>query len=136
MTKRASKIDYAKIDANIRDLVRALDSMSGVRTIGSCGGHADAKEKGGGRWDEGTFYVNFRVERSSRGWRALEALAYLVNNYVRRAAGKDIIMYPYAALDYAENPAGRLRFSLEGRSIDLKELAKWVKGFRWGQFMY
>jgi hypothetical protein len=37
-------IDYAQIDANMVNLVRALNAMPGIETIGNSGGHENPSE--------------------------------------------------------------------------------------------
>jgi hypothetical protein len=61
------------IDSNIRNLVRALNEVAGLRTLSSCGGHPSPDTS---QQPAGTFEVNLCVHRSSAGFRALEILTY------------------------------------------------------------
>ena len=100
------KLDYNKIDLNIRDLVQALNSFDGIETFGSCGGHADPEP---GAWSEESWYIKFNVRRDDHGWRALEFLAWLFSDM--KKAGGNVILFPYAPPPYrpsSEHPIGPL----------------------------
>ena len=99
------------LDPPIRPLVRALNSFAGIRTIGSCGGHPAPLK--GGQWEEGTWYVTFRVDRSDDGWFALEFLAWAINHDHARGGGH-VTVVPTAPAPYLNGPGTVLRFALEG----------------------
>ncbi len=65
-------INYSELDANIAELVRALNAFSGIETIGSCGGHENPTEiqRSLGEW-----FVTFKVLHTQGGWRSLEYIA-------------------------------------------------------------
>jgi hypothetical protein len=65
-------IDYAQIDANMVSLVRALNALPGIETIGSCGGHENPSEI---QRPPGEWFVTFRVHHTRGGWRSLERIA-------------------------------------------------------------
>lgn len=67
-----TNIPYDEIEPTIAPLVRALNALPGIRTIGSCGGHDNPDipwQKPLGEW-----YVTFWVDHTPDGWRALEAI--------------------------------------------------------------
>ena len=68
----AEKAPYAQLDQNIIELCRALNSFTGIRTIGSCGGHENPASY---QLPAGAWHVLFRVEHDDDGWYALEFLA-------------------------------------------------------------
>jgi len=122
-----NEIDPNDLDANIRDLVTALNAFGGIQTIGSCGGHPDPRP---GQWAEGTWYVTFTVGHSESGWFALEFLAWLINNDYRRA-GHHVMLYPTSPPPYLNQPGQSLRFALEGYDGEEPEaLAAWVNQLR------
>lgn len=73
------------IDDNIRGLVEELNSMPGITTIGSCGGHENPDDSIGQR-PFGEWFVTFHVSLRDGGWRSLDLLAsmfrYLPGTYV------------------------------------------------------
>jgi hypothetical protein len=70
---RECKIPF---DERVRGLCEALNSLRGITTCSSCGGHADADPKFPGQRPEGHFYVYFDVEHGEAGWRSLTLIAY------------------------------------------------------------
>ncbi len=72
MTKTRQDQD---IDKKVRNLVEALNRLKGVWTYSSCGGHSDPNEC---QAPKNQFYVCFNVSRSSKGWRALDVIAWAV----------------------------------------------------------
>ncbi len=75
------------VDANIRDLVRALNEVPGLTTTSSCGGHKNPTFY---QQPLGTFQVTFDVEANELGFRALEIVTFAANEvelllqYMRR----------------------------------------------------
>lgn len=67
-----------EIDASIVDLVDTLNSIPGVETRGSCGGHRDP---GPCQEAEHDFYVNLHVSADEQGWKALEILGSIVDDW-------------------------------------------------------
>jgi hypothetical protein len=65
---------YPALDLNVRSLVRLLNKLPGIRTIASCGGHADHDNT---QWPAGSWFVSFRVAPTRGGWRSLERIAGL-----------------------------------------------------------
>ncbi len=61
------------VDANIRDLVRALNEVPGRTTFSSCGGHENPT---GSQEPLGIFQVTFDVEPNELGFRALEIVTF------------------------------------------------------------
>ena len=56
-------------------LARALNRLPGVTTFSSCGGHLDP-DSAHAQCSEGTFYIQFDIKRSNRGWNILELLSW------------------------------------------------------------
>jgi len=94
------------IDANMRRLVKALNSIDGVDTYSSCGGHHDPTP---GQVPAGTWYVCFDVDDE-----------YLFANQsielITREAGEQLAT---VSLYYD----GGLRFELRGVDIDPDDVA-------------
>jgi hypothetical protein len=121
--------DIPNPDLPIAKLVDALNEFVGIETIGSCGGHATPKHEG--QWPEGTWYVKFRVGRNAHGWRALEFLAWLVNNDSRYKAGRSILLVPDALPPMLNTPGRMLTFVLEGeRGENADRLADEIRKVR------
>jgi hypothetical protein len=121
------------IDPKIRKLVRALNSFDAVFTIGSCGGHPPPLK--GGQWADGTWYVKFNLEHNTRGWRALEFLAWLINRDYARA-GRHVELYPTAPPPYLNGPGQVLSFALEGFDAeDPDAVAGWMNSARRGLYV-
>jgi hypothetical protein len=90
--------------------VEALNAFKGVTTVGSCGGHPDP---GRGQKPAGEWTVSFRLTPDEHGWRALEFLAWLVNNDARRSGSK-VILEPFSPPPYLNTPGDCLVFHLTG----------------------
>src|SRR5690242_14297251 len=88
------------LDRNIVSLVEALNAFRGATTVGSCGGHPDP---GPGQKPAGEWTVSFRLAPDNHGWRALEFLAWFVNNDARRS-GMNIRLEPFSAPPYLNTP--------------------------------
>lgn len=73
---RKEEINYPAIDENIRDLVRAMNALPGIETLGSCGGHESPTTI---QQPEGSWFVSFSVAFSPEGWRSLELIACLTS---------------------------------------------------------
>jgi hypothetical protein len=116
------------IDPSIQHLVDALNAFAGIHTIGSCGGHPEPLR--GGQWPAGSWYVKFRVDKDAYGWRALEFLAWLINNAYQRAE-HHVTLYPTAPPPYLNAPGRVLAFALEGYDgEDPNQLAEWMDQLR------
>ena len=116
------------IDPPIQHLVDALNAFAGIHTIGSCGGHPEPLH--GGQWPAGSWYVKFRVDRDAHGWRALEFLAWLINNDYQRAE-HHVTLFPTAPPPYLNTPGRVLAFALEGYDgEDPNKLAEWMDQLR------
>jgi hypothetical protein len=116
------------IDPLIQHLVDALNAFDGIRTHGSCGGHPEPLL--GGQWPAGSWYVKFRVDKSEHGWRALEFLAWLINNAYQRDE-HHVTLYPVAPPPYLNEPGEVLSFALDGYDgEDPNALADWMDQLR------
>src|SRR3954451_23348932 len=98
------------LDPNIVSLVEALNSFKGITTVGSCGGHVDP---GPAQRPAGEWTVTFMLGPTDDGWRALEFLAWLVNNDSRRSGSK-VHLEPFAPPPYLNTPGECLVFRLSG----------------------
>jgi hypothetical protein len=65
-------LNYADLDANMVNLVRELNALPGITTIGSCGGH---EQPTGVQRPAGEWFVTFRAAHTQGGWRSLEIIA-------------------------------------------------------------
>jgi len=63
MISKDSPISYLFIDFNIRGLVRTLNAMEGIRTMGSCGGHKNPTSI---QQPEGHWFITFWVYKVGR----------------------------------------------------------------------
>lgn len=120
-------VPYGELDKNIVSLVRALNEYPGVDTVGSCGGHADASPA---QAPEGEWWVKFDIAPNDVGWRTLEFLAWLINNDMRRA-GRKALLLPVSPPPYLNFPGDMLSFVLEGwGNEDAERLADWIDELR------
>jgi hypothetical protein len=117
-----AKVPYEKLDANVVELCRALNSFKGVHTIGSCGGH---ENPGPSQWPAGQWYVLLTFQRDEHGHFALEFLAWLINHDARSV--HTVILYPDAAPPYLNRPGQMLRYALEGEDYPPEELAELIQ---------
>jgi hypothetical protein len=101
--------NYRQLDESIAPLVRALNSFRGIKTIGSCGGHAAPLQPG--QWEEGSWYVKFKVLPNEHGWFAVEFLAWLINT---DGKSRNWNFYPVAAPPSLNSPGEMLCFVIEG----------------------
>jgi len=116
------------IDPLIQRLVDALNAFDGIQTHGSCGGHPEPLLRG--QWPAGSWYVKLRVDKTEHGWRALEFLAWLINNAYQRDA-HHVTLYPVAPPPYLNTPGQVLSFALEGFDGENPDaLADWMQQVR------
>jgi hypothetical protein len=118
-----AKAPYKELDPNMVRLVKALNSFEGIRTIGSCGGHPNPKpyQEPKGRWG-----ITFYVDRTEKGWSALEFLVWLTNNDLA-GAGHKIFLSLHAAPPFINLPGQALYFALDAKDVDPDELAEIVR---------
>jgi hypothetical protein len=102
--------ELSRLDPNIASLAGILNSFKGITTVGSCGGHPS---RGMEKELTAEWVVIFMVEHSAHGWRALEFLAWLVNNDARRGGAK-VRLEPFAPPPYLNSPGHCLVFHLRG----------------------
>jgi len=71
-------LDYSKLDASIRGLVRALNGTDLVETLCSCGGHPESQ-----RWqmEVGAAYVLYRVLHPCRWMEVVSRLERLADSW-------------------------------------------------------
>jgi hypothetical protein len=110
-----------EIDKNILPLVKALNEFEGVHTVGSCGGHENPSH---GQWPAGTFYVKFDLDHTEHGWRALEFLAWFVNEVMANTEKGTATLMPVSPPPYLNTPGDCLSFVIEGyRELDPIKMA-------------
>jgi hypothetical protein len=100
----------AELDPNIVTLMEVLNAFKGVTTVGSCGGRLDP---GPGQKPAGEWTVSFKLAPDEYGRRALEFLAWLVNNDAPRG-GTRVRLEPFASPPYLNTPGECLVFHLTG----------------------
>jgi hypothetical protein len=100
----------AELDPNIVALVAALNSFRGITTCGSCGGHPEPRP---GQWPAGEWVVSFQVAPGAYGRRAVEFLAWLVNNDAHRD-GLQVHLDVFAPPPYLNIPGECVSFHLGG----------------------
>ena len=127
--RQKRNVPYDDLDANIINLVRALNGYPGVITMGSCGGHPEPRNPG--QWPAGSWYVKFKLPKDRLGWYVLEFLAWAINEDCRTLAGNHLILLPTAAPPYLNTPGDVLYFVVEGyEGQDPDALADFLKEVR------
>jgi hypothetical protein len=99
---------YPEIDPPVRNLVRVLNQFPGVKTYTSCGGHAEVENSC--QMSEGTWYVDFNVDRSDEGWMSLEFFGWIAYD----GMDKGVILEAYAKPPYLNRPGKMLFFRWAG----------------------
>ena len=120
MTKDLKRKD---IDLNMRPLVLALNLFEGITAVGSCGG---SPEPTNDQWTEGRWYVKFTMSHNEHGWRALEFLAWAINNDCRRGQ-HHVVLLPTSPPPYLNEPGNCLLFTIEGEDEDPEWLGNWIQ---------
>ena len=105
-----------KIDRAVRPIVDALNAIPGISTYSSCGGHA--KRTCVSQVEAGTFSVSFGVERTRRGWSALDRLTEAVGEAASPAT--DLVAWFNGAVDFA----------LTGPHADARAIVAWLRQTR------
>jgi hypothetical protein len=113
-------IDYSFIDPNMRRLVRAMNALPGIRTMGSCGGHDNP---GPTQQPAGHWFISFRVAVSRGGMRSLESVAAL-SNYTGGKQGARV----EAAASGMQATGRSLWFALIGEQVDPDRAAELLEG--------
>ena len=122
-------IPYDELDANIINLVKALNAFPGVITVGSCGGHEEITNPS--QWPAGSWYVKFKLPRDRLGRYVLEFLAWVINENCRSLGGDAVVLIPTAAPPYLNTPGDVLYFVVEGyEGEDSDALAELLQEFR------
>jgi hypothetical protein len=78
----SSSIPYNQLDTNIISLVEVLNSLPGIKTLGSCGGHENPTSI---QQPLGEWFVSFYVAHTKGGMRSLEYIAGSLSWSNRRA---------------------------------------------------
>ena len=113
-------VPYDELDEPVRELVKVLNSLPGVATIGSCGGHADG-DPGGVHAAADEWWVTFELLPHDReqavwlptraSWLSLEFLAWQLSTCGDRW---DAALLPYAPPPSLNEPGRMLRFEVRG----------------------
>lgn len=72
--------DLSELDEPIRNLVVAMNKAPGLVTLTSCGGHQESEIEFFDQVEAPGFYVTFMLERTYKGWRALDLLTSVSGN--------------------------------------------------------
>jgi hypothetical protein len=99
---------YPEIDPPVRNLIRVLNQFPGVKTYTSCGGHAEVENSC--QMSEGTWYVDFNVDRSDEGWMSLEFFAWVAYD----GMDSGVILESFAKPPWLNRPGGMLFFRWAG----------------------
>jgi hypothetical protein len=116
------EVPWDDIDPPIRDLVRLLNELPGLKTVSSCGGHdepgADEQGRGPNHWD---VFLRPRFDfpgdadevwPDRDGWLTLEFLCWVTRDL--RRAGKKIWVDVDAPAPQLNGPGRCLTFIIEG----------------------
>ena len=108
-------VPYDELDANVVELVRAINSFPGIYTVGSCGGHPNNQDF---QSREGTFDIVLQLEVESMrptedAWLSLEFLVYIFNN-VFYGTGIKVFVGPYSAPPHYNEPGSTITFRAGG----------------------
>jgi hypothetical protein len=101
------RTDDIEIDARVKRLVIALNTIPGIDTFSSCGGHVAPS---GSQVAKDRFNVNFDIQRTARGWRALQLIQFAIDKSVDR---ENMTITPWT--EGTEWEPGSLHFELRGR---------------------
>jgi hypothetical protein len=135
--RRGGEIPYDELDPPIVELVRVLNELPGIETLGSCAGHEDPRP---GAWPADRWFVTFILEPadpealavspSPEAWVSLEWLVWLVNGNLARA-GRRVELVPSSPPPYLNHPSRMLRFAIEGgrgeQGIEPADLAEEIE---------
>lgn len=100
-----------QIDENIAPLVAILNSLPGISTNSSCGGHENPTP---GQAVAGEWYVDFCLLPDKRGWQSLELIAFAVGELLNDDGTIELTVWHN----------GGVRFDLRGCGSDPNELAQ------------
>ncbi len=119
------------VDVRVHPLVLALNAFPGTHTFSSCGGHKGKKDQGG-RVSSGKFQVNLYFDRTSKGWRSLELITYVVSQMEWEEEEYAAIKPWYNGSNALKRKDGTICFELEGRlSLDV-----FVKKLEWARIAF
>jgi hypothetical protein len=130
---------YAEVDEPVRELVRVLNELEGIETLGSCGGHEDGKP-GEMRAAADEWWVTMTLEPadlesevwapSEQAWLDVEFLVYWVGR-LEVEKGFEVGILPYAPPPQLNEPGRMLRFEFRGYRAEGKgspdDVAAWIR---------
>lgn len=137
--------EKVEIDDNVVELIDAINSLEGVMTVSSCGGHEDP-ERG---YSEGTYYVAFTATSlDEKAFRSLRVITWALKQCLPEVTKMSLMMgseefeiwknkmAPFQGLSEAESEKrlldrgfeDQLRFFIEGRhdDVNVNEFTKMV----------
>jgi hypothetical protein len=123
MTERETDSDDLNLDANMVDLVEALNSIEGVTTFASCGGHANPL---GSQVGAGKFMVSLDIDQNESGWQAIAIIAIAID--LLRAG--DVKLSSWAST--SDDGEILLQFDLSGEGILPDALAAQIRSVQSG----
>ena len=134
MRVSAQPIRFEDIDGNIVDLIKALNSFSGLFTTCSCGGHTNntRHQLPAGEWE---IFFSLEIEDEDKpspamdAWLSLEYLVYGFSKLFRPTSGEARINL-HSSAPYLNGPGESLSFILEGRGSDPDEVARFLVDLR------
>lgn len=103
-----------QIDENIATLVATLNSLPGISTNSSCGGH---ENPGPGQAPAGEWYVDFYLIPHQLAWQSLELVALTIGEL--QCCGSTVELKVWHD--------GGVRFDLRGHDCDPNELAAMIE---------
>lgn len=108
---------YGEMDLPIVELCKTLNSLPGIRTVGSCGGHPEPVSHASAQ--PGEWWVTFRCDLGADdrptldGWLSAEYVAWAF--YDLGKADKAAWMSVFSPPPWVNEPGKMLTFQLEGR---------------------
>jgi hypothetical protein len=106
------RVPYRELDPAVVPLVRVLNRFPAICTYTSCGGHPNPQY--GSQAEQGTWYVDFHVDRTDEGWISLEFFAWLNAGLVPEG----IYLTAGAHAPYLNQPGEMIYFRWTGQDPD------------------
>ncbi|MBK8464907.1 MAG: hypothetical protein IPL32_03670 [Chloracidobacterium sp.] len=128
------EVPYDKMDSNIVELVKALNSFDGIYTIDSCGGHQNNKHY---QLPAGSWEVSFKLRParqyspSVNAWLTLELLVYtFCKCYSPDKGHVRITTFSPSPQHNFSGPGNSISFALEGTDADPDDVALYLHALK------